>query len=63
MLQELDVHSLTNNIDIASKHLKGDSGEWPIQTDKISRRARKRIIAIYKESQVGGILASGIQIS
>ena len=37
MLQELAAHSLANNISIISKHQKGDSGEWSISADKISR--------------------------
>ena len=37
MLQELSAHSLTTNTAIISKHLKGNSGEWPIRADKLSR--------------------------
>ena len=37
MLQEIAAHSLTNNIAIISEHQKGDSGEWSILADKVSR--------------------------
>ena len=43
MLQELAAHSLTSNITIASKHIKGGAGDWSILEDKISRYYYKPI--------------------
>ena len=37
MLQELAAHNLTTNIAIISKRQKGNSGEWSILADKLSR--------------------------
>ena len=37
MLQETDVHNLTNNVTIISKHPKGSSGKWSSFPDKTGR--------------------------
>ena len=43
MLQEIAIHSLTNNTTIISNHKKGDSGEWSIFADKVSRNIPLKI--------------------
>ena len=37
ILQEIAARSMTNNTTIISKRQKGDSGEWSIFADKVSR--------------------------
>ena len=43
MLQEIAIHSLTNNTTIISNRKKGDSGEWSIFADKVSRNIPLKI--------------------
>ena len=43
MLQELDVHNLTNNIAIIWKRLKGGYGEWSLLADKVRRNSNDPI--------------------
>ena len=43
ILQEIAAHSLTNNTTVISKHQKGDSGEWSILADKVSRNIPLKI--------------------
>ena len=42
-LQELEVHSLTTNTAIISKHMAGDSAKWPIWAGKLSRNVYPQI--------------------
>ena len=43
VLQELEIHSLTTNTAIISKHMKGDSGKWSILAGKLRRNVSPTI--------------------